>query len=109
MTTDVEEYGKVSVKLKQVLPVPELACNLMSISVKQLAQNRMRVTFNKNGAEIYENQLGDLVVVGKLRNNMYVINLTMEPDKYTVCEVSYESTTKEINKQLWHQRHLPYK
>ncbi|CAK1587338.1 unnamed protein product [Parnassius mnemosyne] len=76
-----------------VLYVPELATNLLSVS--QIINNGGQVKLNKSGCVIL-NRKNDIVATASLINNMYRLNV---PGGYTCISDIIEQDT-----YLWHQR-----
>ncbi|XP_048481491.1 uncharacterized protein LOC105390889 [Plutella xylostella] len=81
------------VQLKNVLYVPDLSVNLLS--VRQMTQNNCHVEFEKDCCKVYQNK--KLVLTGHAQNNLFVVN----NDCYALLTSAH----------LWHQRmgHLNYK
>lgn len=81
-----------TVQVRNVLFVPELAVNLLSIH--QMTKNKCNVQFDENYCRIYQNS--NLVMTGHLQNGLYVIN--------------NEIFALLSSAHLWHQRmgHLNY-
>lgn len=82
------------ISVHNVLYVPELATNLLSVS--QIIHNGCQVKFNKEGCKIY-NKTGQQVAHAKLMNNMYRLN-TQSVSAYIL------SVPRESDPYLWHQR-----
>lgn len=90
----VNRNGKSEmIEVHNVLYVPELATNLLSVS--QIINNGCHVQFDKEGCRIF-NKMNKLVAEAKLINNMYRLN--------TNSISAYMSTTKNNDAYLWHQR-----
>lgn len=85
--TDDCEYD---VSVKDVLCVPELTTNLLSVS--QLIKNNNQVSFSENSCSVY-NKDGQLVAQAVLTNGVY--KLMMPDNVLAACAVSSE---------LWHRR-----
>lgn len=92
------EEDSRSIRLKNVLCVPRLRCNLMS--VPSIVNNGNEVVLNKQGAYIYD-ESGELICEGKLKANMFIVKLI--PQKIeTEDEVCFKM--KENSYELWHRR-----
>lgn len=101
----VKGSGQVSLKVqnnkneyktilfRNVLYVPELATNLISVS--QIIKNGGQVKFNNKGCLIL-NQNKEVVATASLINNMYRLNISNE--------FAYISDVNEQDPYLWHQR-----
>lgn len=74
------------IQVKDVLYVPNLATNLLSVS--QMTQNGCQLQFTKNGCNIFKNN--KLILTAKCLNNMYVVN-----------DITY---ALHASTYLWHQR-----
>lgn len=103
-TSTMKSTGEISIEtlngqgqsnrilLQNVLHVPELAVNL--ISVCQITENSGNVSFNSDGCVIM-NKRNNIVATAKQVNNMYRINDTTS---YTCI-----SDIKQDDNFLWHQ------
>lgn len=91
------KIGAGSVNIRNVLLVPDLTTNLLSVS--QTVKNGNKVVFDSTGCKIYNNK-EVLVATAKLVNNMYKLKCTSEK----------VFTVQEDNYSLWHRRlgHLNY-
>lgn len=85
-----------AVTIKNVLYVPDLSTNLISVS--QLINNGKSVVFKKSNCCIYENN-GELLATATLHNNMFKLNTKKETSFMMVSD-----------KDLWHRRlgHMNY-
>lgn len=81
------------VLFQNVLYVPELATNLISVS--QIIKNGGQVKFNKKGCVIL-NKYNTIVATAVLINNMYRLNM--------YSGHAYISEVEENDAYLWHQR-----
>lgn len=81
------------IMVDNVLYVPELATNLLSVS--QIIMNGCQVQFDKEGCRIF-NKLNKQVAAAKLTNNMYRLN--------THSGLACMSATNNNDGYLWHQR-----
>lgn len=89
-----DQSGKSEViEVNNVLYVPELATNLLSVS--QIIKNGCHVQFDKEGCRIF-NKMNKQVAEAKLTNNMYRLK--------THQVSAYISTVKSSDAYLWHQR-----
>ncbi|KAL0860331.1 hypothetical protein ABMA27_009736 [Loxostege sticticalis] len=90
----VGENGKIAtIKVENVLYVPELATNLLSVS--QIIKKGCNVQFDKEGSKIF-NKDNQLITSAKLINNMYRLNTHSVP--------AYISAVKDDDSFVWHQR-----
>lgn len=90
----VGENGKIAkIQVENVLYVPELATDLLSVS--QIIKKGCNVQCNKEGSKIF-NKNNQLIASAKLINNMYRLN--------THCVPAYISSVKDNDFYLWHQR-----
>lgn len=97
----ISKNNKVeTIKVENVLYVPELATNLISVS--QMIKKGCNVIFDKQGCKIL-NINNDHVATAILVNNMYRLNTHSIP--------AYISAAKDNDFYLWHQRlaHLNFK
>lgn len=94
LVNDIEH----DVVVKNVLHVPELTTNLLSVS--QLIKQGNKVVFNESCCKIY-NRVGTLVAKAVLTDNVYKLVF-----KKTVCALKVSVTP-----DVWHRRfgHLNYK
>lgn len=90
--------GTNNVRLKNVLCVPKLRCNLLS--VPSIVKNGNEVVLNKQGAYIYDEE-GKLICEGKFKENMFVVKLTPQMNE-TEDETCFK--VKENSYKLWHRR-----
>lgn len=89
-----DERGQCrKVLFQNVLYVPELATNLISVS--QIIKNGGQVKFNNKGCVIL-NKYNTIVATAVLINNMYRLNM--------YSEHAYISDVEENDAYLWHQR-----
>ncbi|CAF4946395.1 unnamed protein product [Pieris macdunnoughi] len=92
-TYDGESELKIgTIQVKNVLYVPDLAVNLLS--VRQMTQNNCQVKFSKNTCNVYKES--KLILTGYIKNNLYVVH--------------NETYALMSSVHLWHQRmgHLNY-
>lgn len=82
-----------TIRVQNVLYVPELATNLLSVS--QIIQTGCQVKFDKDGCRIF-NKNNNQVADAKLTRNMYRLNTQSVP--------AYMSTNERNDGYLWHQR-----
>lgn len=82
-----------TIQVTNVLYVPELASNLLSVS--QLIKKECSVQFTNEGCKIF-NKSQEEVVACELVNNMYRLNLSSGQ--------AYACNTRESDSYLWHQR-----
>lgn len=98
------DNGCVSLKIHDVLYVPELFTNLLSVS--RLAKNGLTVIFDESGCKIYDKQK-KLIGKGVLINDIFKLDQWVEPIAGKAASVS---TSNHDEIELWHQRfaHLGY-
>ncbi|CAH2102026.1 unnamed protein product [Euphydryas editha] len=96
----ITNKGKQTVQIKNVMYVPELATNLLSVS--QIIKNGCSVQFTNNGCKIFNNKKIE-VASAHLINNMYRLNINTIP--------AYNCKAENSDFLLWHQRmaHLNFK
>lgn len=82
-----------TIKVQNVLYVPELATNLLSVS--QIINSGCQVQFDKQGCKIL-NKTNKQVAAAKMINNMYRLVTHSVP--------AYTSASTENDSYLWHQR-----
>lgn len=82
-----------TIKVQNVLYVPELATNLLSVS--QIINSGCQVQFDKQGCKIL-NKANKQVATAKMMNNMYRLVTQSIP--------AYISASTENDSYLWHQR-----
>lgn len=91
-----DENGKsCSVQVKNVLYVPELSTNLLSVS--KIIKSGYKVEFNENGCLI-SHKTRKMIAKATIVNDTYKLNLSYEND---MCAMK---TTTVDNIYLWHQR-----
>lgn len=101
----VESMGKVNllmngdvsckIQVKQVLYIPKLAANLLSVSA--MVKNGCKVNFRDKGCDIYS-KTGNLLCSATLVNNLYQLNTHREVFSNLSC------TDSLSNVVLWHRR-----
>lgn len=92
--------GKI--RLKNVLYVPELCTNL--ISVGQVIKNGNRVVFNKNKCVIY-NARNDIIATASLVDEMYKLDCASIPSVLlTATKSSDTAMVAKLDPALWHRR-----
>jgi len=98
ITTTIAEEEH-SVRVSNVLYVPNLMTNLLSVS--QLIKNDNKVIFHKQGCDIY-NKSGQLIAQANLVDNVYKLNFKKSQINLAGLAVSAE---------VWHRRfgHLNYR
>lgn len=91
---------KNRVKVCDVLYVPKLMTNLLSVS--QLIKNGNQVIFKEKGCEVYNNK-NQLVAIASLQNNVYKLNF-VKPQIGLVACLAFSG-------DIWHRRfgHLNFK
>lgn len=88
-----KDGSEQTIQVKNVLYVPELASNLLSVS--QMIKNGCSVQFSNHGCKILNNKNAE-VASAKLINNMYRLN--------TNSISAYICKNNENDYYLWHQR-----
>ncbi|UYV70438.1 K02A2.6-like [Cordylochernes scorpioides] len=82
--------------LKEVLYVPELNSNLISVS--KITEDEKQIIFDENGARIIDNN-GSSIITAKREDNIYTIdacaNIKLEENVFK---------TQENNWKIWHKR-----
>ncbi|UYV83386.1 hypothetical protein LAZ67_23000842 [Cordylochernes scorpioides] len=82
--------------LKEVLYVPELKNNLISVS--KITEDKKQIIFDENGARIIDNK-GSSIITAKREDNIYTIdacaNIKLEENVFK---------TQENNWKIWHKR-----
>lgn len=96
ISINVSQHSKI--QLKNVLHVPGLAANLISVST--VTQAGYKVTFNANGCNI-ENKKGKTLCSATLLNKLYILNTHSE-----ISETAHWAANKvnENSILLWHLR-----
>lgn len=92
LSLDRGKSTAMSAEVKNVLVVPELCTNLLSVS--QLVNSGNSIEFNTNGCQIYRND-GVLIGTADLIDNMYKL-------RQTKCGNSFLASKSE--QDLWHRR-----
>lgn len=80
------------IQVKNVLYVPELTTNLLSVS--QMTKSNCDVIFEKDGCKIFQNN--KLILKASCMNNMYKVS--------TAEATVFLTTVQEENAYIWHQR-----
>lgn len=95
---NVESAGKVyvniesgSVPINNVLFIPELSTNLLSVS--QIVDKGFKVIFDVNGCEIIDADM-NIFATGRRQQNLFVLNVNE----------NYCLATKVNSRDLWHRR-----
>jgi hypothetical protein len=90
------KFGTDTVNIKNVLYVPDLRTNLLSVS--QTVKKGNSVLFNSSGCKIFDSE-NELIATAKLVNNMYKLDCTSD-----------KAFSVETDHNLWHRRlgHLNY-
>ncbi|GBN37770.1 hypothetical protein AVEN_172644-1 [Araneus ventricosus] len=96
-TITMDEASK-NVKLKNVLCVPKLRCNLLS--VPSIVKSGNEVVLNEKGAFIYSED-GELICTGKLKENMFIVNLTPRKSE-SEDEACFQTNANTY--EIWHRR-----
>lgn len=83
-----------NVVVKNVLCIPEICANLMSVS--QMAKNGKTLVFDKTSCRIFDEN-SDLLATAPLVNDLYKLNCT-------ASENASAFVAKTVEKNLWHRR-----
>lgn len=87
----------VQVVIRNVLFCPEVPYNLLSVT--KMREAGMTIIFNKKGVEVNTN--GKVLMVGKILNNLYSVDFTVNRNKINSACIT---SSKKISYELWHQR-----
>lgn len=93
------ENGTDNLKIDDVLHVPDLFTNLLSVS--RLVKTGLTVTFNESGCKIISKQ-GKVMANGSLFGDIFKLD-QWEPTAETTSSSVLTSTQDEM--ELWHQRY----
>ena len=87
-----------NIVVRDILCVPELSTNLLSVG--QLTRNGNRVVFSKTDYQIYN--VGELIATATMKNNMYKLNLSKPKEHFIAAAATVD---------VWHRRfgHVNYK
>lgn len=99
------KFTKCKVTIKNVLHVPDVRKNLLSVS--KMEDNNLKVVFTKGRVEAYsENKL---LLVGNKKGTLYHVDMYVNLNN-SVCNYSGVSEKSENLVKLWHRRygHLGY-
>ena len=101
LNLDVNDKSKTCT-LRNVLYVPELSYNLLSVS--KATDSGKQVSFDDNGCEIRNKRTGEILLQGTKHRSLYYVNKTTKAKmtKYVNCTEKLESISKE---RLWHSRY----
>ncbi|UYV80793.1 K02A2.6-like [Cordylochernes scorpioides] len=95
-TVEIYKDDNHLLTLKEVLYVPELNNNLISVS--KIAEDEKQIIFDENGARIIDNN-GSSIITAKREDNIYTIdacaNIKLEENVFK---------TQENNWKIWHKR-----
>lgn len=94
-----ENNKRMKLKLENVLYVPDLNGNLLSVS--SIVEKGNKVNFDKNGVKIYSND-GTLLCKGKIQDGLFTINL--KPREIISLNDTYCFKTSVNSVDLWHKR-----
>ena len=86
----------VKTKVLKVLYVPELSCNLLSVS--SLDKKGFQITFGNGECNVTKD--GELYIQAKLINGVYEIDISETQS----ANVAHSSQKDEADMQLWHRR-----
>lgn len=92
---DIPINQKDKIQVKNVLFVPGLAANLLSVST--IVKSGYKVLFNNKGCDI-QNYVGEVICTAVLNNNLYIMNPGQEMVHLTSSPVNSNDT------YLWHLR-----
>ncbi|UYV70112.1 hypothetical protein LAZ67_7001835 [Cordylochernes scorpioides] len=95
-TVEIYQDDNHLLTLKEVLYVPELNNNLISVS--KITEHEKQIIFDENGARIIDNN-GSSIITAKREDNIYTIdacaNIKLEENVFK---------TQENNWKIWHKR-----
>lgn len=92
--------GKVGrITLRDVLVVPSLSINI--ISVAKLSANNLRVVFEKDQCDIF-NQSGRLIAKAIKQRGMFILNLKIKKPSESVLVTDENKSNSKLD--LWHRR-----
>ena len=92
--------------LRNVLYVPELSYNLLSVS--KATDSGKQVSFDKNGCEIRSRRTKEILLQATKKRGLYYVNTSPEEEiKETAnCTETLEKARDEISRErLWHSRY----
>lgn len=95
MKTDGDGNSSKLLPINDVLHVPDLSANLLSVS--QIVSRNFTVIFNVNGCRILDSN-ENLIATGRHVNNMFKLNAKESGSCLKVCH------EKESQLNLWHRR-----
>lgn len=90
-----------SVRLKNVIYVPGLAANLISVS--QVIKNGNRIVFDKSGYTIFD-QKGKIIALAKLVDDVYRLSCAHKVKALLTTPAPVVQKAKKLNADLWHRR-----
>lgn len=99
-------YTNSQVTIKDVLHVPDVRKNLLSVS--KMENNNLKVIFTNGKIEAYsENRL---LLVGHKKGTLYHVDMYVKLNNSSLCNYSKVSEKNEKLVKLWHKRygHLGY-
>lgn len=96
-SVDIHINQENKIQVKNVLFVPRLAANLLSVS--SVVKNGYKVTFNNKGCEIL-NCKGEIICTATLNNNLYIMDTTHSKEVAHLTSSSVDCS----NTYLWHLR-----
>lgn len=96
---DIHINQHKKIQIKNVLFVPGLAANLLSVST--IVKSGYNVLFNNQGCEV-RSAKGDLICTATVNNSLYIMNMNKE--------MAHLTSSNSNNAYLWHLRmgHLNY-
>lgn len=100
----IVENKNSHVTMKNVLYVPDLCANLLSVN--QMTKNGNRVVFKNEKCFVY-NKLGDLIATASLVDDMYKLDIWKSPNVLLADETEHKIESANIAKMdpmLWHRR-----
>lgn len=104
-TTSISHVGDIvltsSVVLSEVLCVPSIQCNLISIS-KLTADSFASITFSKHNCLLQDHSQRPMVEIGKVDAGLYTFSSTSSTMHSHQCTRLH--TEPSLEAQLWHAR-----
>ena len=100
VTIDGDNGSRRDIKISDVLYVPSLRNNLLSI--RKLIGHGYEIVFNRNGAQIYDNK--DLLIAEAYeKDRMFVLNTSLCTKPKQILQKCFKANGKN-EKELWHRR-----
>lgn len=93
INTKVGKFKEENVTFREVLHIPDLYINLLSVS--KIVESGYEIVFNKNGCKVLNNHK-EVIVTGNLVNGMFRLNIANN--------ISLVTDVKSQDCALWHKR-----